>query len=97
MFKSKKELRNKIELLEGENSRLQQEIYSLQRNREINYDLYNMIKAILKQLRLDEIEIDEKTIKEVERLEIYVERSYMKIAKRIKLIDKSNIQKIDEF
>ena len=97
MFKSKKELRNKIELLEGENSRLQQEIYSLQRNREINYDLYNMIKAILKQLRLDEIEIDEKTIKEVERLEIYVERSYMKIAKRIKLIDKSIIQKIDEF
>lgn len=97
MFELRKNLKEKIEVLEIRNNKLQQEIYSLQRNREINYDLYNMVKAILKQLGLDEIEIDEKTIEEVKRLEIYVENSYMKFAKKIKLIDKQKIQKIDEF
>lgn len=95
--KEKKELVIKIENLKYENNKLQQEVYSLQRNREINYDLYNMVKAILKQLKLDEIEIDNDKLKEVERFELYVEDSYMKFAKRIKLIDKNKTLKVDEF
>lgn len=97
MFKSRKKLKEKIEVLEIKNNKLQQEIYSLQRNREINYDLYNMVKAILKTLGLNEVEIDNKIINEVKRLEIYTENSLLKNAQRIKLIDNSNIQKIDEF
>ena len=97
MFKSKKELMEEIEILKFKNNELQQNVYTLQRNREINYDLYNMAKAILKQLGLNEIEIDNDKIKEVERLELYIEDSYMKFAKRIKLIDKNKIPKIDEF
>ena len=56
-----------------------------------------MVKAILMQLGLGEIEIDNSKLKEVERLEIYVEDSYIKRAKRIKLIDKNKIQKMEEF
>lgn len=97
MLKTKKELIKEIEELKSKNNELQQNVYSLQRNREINYNLYNMVKAILKQLGLEEIEIDNDKLKEVERLEIYVEDSYMKFAKRIKLIDKSKIQKMDKF
>ena len=97
MLKSKKELKKEIEELKSKNNELQQNVYSLQRNREINYDLYNMTKAILKQLGLNEIEVDNNKLKEVERLELYVEDSYMKFAKRIKLIDKNKIPKINEF
>lgn len=97
MSKAKKKLIEEIEELKIKSNNLQQNVYSLQRNREINYDLYNMIKAILKQLQLNEIEIDNNKLKEVEQLELYVENSYMKFAKRIKLIDKNKILKIDEF
>ncbi len=97
MFRTKKSLENEIEALKIKNNELQQNVYSLQRNREINYDLYNMVKAILMQLGLGEIEIDNSKLKEVERLEIYVEDSYIKRAKRIKLIDKNKIQKMEEF
>lgn len=97
MFRTKKSLENEIEALKIKNNELQQNVYSLQRNREINYDLYNMVKAILMQLGLGEIEIDNSKLKEVERLEIYVEDSYIKYAKRIKLIDKNKIQKMEEF
>lgn len=97
MNKSKKKLIEEIEALKIKNNTLQQSVYTLQRNREINYGLYNMIKAILKQLGLDEFEINNSKLKEVEPLELYVENSYMKFAKRIKLINKNKIPKIDEF
>ena len=97
VYKTKKELRKEIEEQKTKNNDLQQTVYSLQRNREINYDLYNMVKAILKQLDLNEVEIDNKILKEADQLEIYVADSYMKFAKKIRLIDKRNIQKIDEF
>lgn len=56
-----------------------------------------MVKAILKQLGLNEIEIDNYNSEVVKQFEIYVEDSILKKAKRIKLIDKNNIVKIDEF
>lgn len=97
MFKTKKRMKEEIEKLNIENNGLQQTVYSLQRNREINYDLYNMVKAILIQLGLNEIEIETCKLKEVERLEIYVTDSLTKRAKIIKLVDKNQIVKIDEF
>ena len=46
-----------------------------------------MVKAIMKQLNLNEIEIERYKLKEVERMEIYVEDSFMKNAKIIRLVD----------
>ncbi len=84
MFKTADE---EIEKLKAENNELQQNVLSLQGNREINYGLYNMVKAIMKQLNLNEIEIERYKLKEVERMEIYVEDSFMKNAKIIRLVD----------
>lgn len=44
-------------------------------------------KAIIKQLNLNEIEIEMYKLREVERMEIYVENNYMKNAKIIRLVD----------
>ena len=87
MFKTKKKKKEEIEKLKAENNELQQNVLSLQGNREINYGLYNMVKAIMKQLNLNEIEIERYKLKEVERMEIYVEDSFMKNAKIIRLVD----------
>ena len=81
-----KELNKENDKLKQENGELQQRIYGLLRNREINKDLYNTIKAILVTMGKTEIEIENKTIKEVEDKEIYVTESYLKFAKIIKII-----------
>ena len=93
MRKSKKQLKEELSKLKEENNRVNQERLSLLKNREINYNLYNMVKAILMQLEKKEIEVDMSKIKEAENYELYVEDSYLKFAKRIKLIDNRKILK----
>ena len=94
---TKKKLKEKLELLEIKNNSLQQEVYTLQRNKEINLQLYNTIKAILKTIGTNEIEILDDTIEEVKNLELYTEKSFMKFATWIKLIDCNKKIKINEF
>lgn len=52
-----------------------------------------MLKAVLMQLGEKEIEIDVDKLKEARNYELYVEDSYLKYAKRIKLIDNRKILK----
>ena len=97
MFKSKreKELELKVERLEIKNSRLMRENEELMEKSEINIDLYNKLKAIMRTLGLREIEISDRTIEEVKGYEIYVEQSYMRFAETIKLIAPEQVINIE--
>ena len=88
MNKSKKQLMQELEEQKKTTAEINQERLSLLKNREINYNLYNMLKAVLMQLSTKEIEVDIDKLEEARNYELYVEDSYLKFAKRIKLIDK---------
>lgn len=92
MYKSKKQLIQEIEEQKKLTAEINQERLSLLKNREINYNLYNMLKAVLMQLGEKEIEVDIDKIEEARNYELYVEDSYLKFAKRIKLIDKRKLK-----
>lgn len=62
MFKTKKQLKEEIARLEKEKAEINQERLSLLKNREINYNLYNMLKAVLMQLPAKEIRLSTKGI-----------------------------------
>ena len=97
MYKSKKQLKQEIQNLKDEINSEKQEKFKILRNREINVEMYNFIKAILLKLGTKELEIDIDLIKEAERYNLYVEDSYLKYAKKIQLIDYKDTIKIDEF
>ena len=95
MYKSKKQLMQELEEQKKTTAKINQERLSLLKNREINYDLYNMLKAVLMQLTTKEIEVDINKLEEARNYELYVEDSYLKFAKRIKLIDKRKLKEGD--
>ena len=95
MNKSKKQLIQELEEQKKTIAKINQERLSLLKNREINYNLYNMLKAVLMQLPTKEIEVDTDKLEEVRNYELYVEDSYLKFAKRIKLIDKRKLKEGD--
>lgn len=97
MYKSKKQLKQEIQNLKEEINNEKQEKFKILRNRKINVEMYNFIKAILLKLGTKELEIDINLIKEAEKYNLYVEDSYLKYAKKIQLIDYKNTIKIDEF
>lgn len=88
--------------LHDENNELEEENRKLKRQLnqglynvevEINKDLENIVKAILYKFNNYEVEIDLDDIKTVEKGEIYIEESYMKFAKRVKLLFKEKLLK----
>ena len=95
MYKSKKQLMQELEEQKKTTAKINQERLSLLKNREINYNLYNMLKAVLMQLSTKEIEVDIDKLEEARNYELYVEDSYLKFAKRIKLIDKRKLKEGD--
>lgn len=95
MNKSKKQLIQELEEQKKTTAKINQERLSLLKNREINYNLYNMLKAVLMQLPTKEIEVDIDKLEEARNYELYVEDSYLKYAKRLKIIEPSNIVEID--
>ena len=95
MNKSKKQLMQELEEQKKTTTKINQERLSLLKNREINYNLYNMLKAVLMQLPTKEIEVDIDKLEEARNYELYVEDSYLKFAKRIKLIDKRKLKEGD--
>ena len=95
MFESKNQLKEEIENLKKEKNKINQERLNLLKNREINYNLYNMLKAVLMQLAAKEIEVDIDKLEEARNYELYVEDSYLKFAKRVKLIDKRKLKEGD--
>ena len=95
MNKSKKQLMQELEEQKKTTAKINQERLSLLKNREINYNLYNMLKAILIQLPIKEIEVDIDKLEEARNYELYVEDSYLKFGKRIKLIDKRKLKEGD--
>ena len=95
MYKTKKQLMQELEEQKKTTAKINQERLSLLKNREINYNLYNMLKAVLMQLPTKEIEVDTDKLEEVRNYELYVEDSYLKFAKRIKLIDKRKLKEGD--
>ena len=95
MYKSKKQLMQELEEQKKTTAKINQERLSLLKNREINYNLYNMLKAVLMQLPTKEIEVDIDKLEEARNYELYVEDSYLKYAKRLKIIEPSNIVEID--
>ena len=92
MNKSKKQLMQELEEQKKTTAKINQERLSLLKNREINYNLYNMLKAVLMQLPTKEIEVDIDKLEEARNYELYVEDSYLKFAKRVKLIDKRKLE-----
>ena len=97
MFRTKKKLKQKLEEQKKTTAKINQERLSLLKNREINYNLYNMLKAVLMQLAAKEIEVDIDKLEEARNYELYVEDSYLKFAKRIKLIDKRKLKEGDQY
>lgn len=95
MFKNKKKLMQELEEQKKTTAKINQERLSLLKNKEINYELYNMLKAVLMQLATKEIEVDIDKLEEARNYELYVEDSYLKFAKRIKLIDKRKLKEGD--
>ena len=95
MNKSKKQLMQELEEQKKTTTKINQERLSLLKNREINYNLYNMLKAVLMQLPTKEIEVDIDKLEEARNYELYVEDSYLKFAKRIKLVDKRKLKEGD--
>lgn len=86
MNKSKKKLMQELEEQKKTTAKINQERLSLLKNKEINYNLYNMLKAVLMQLPTKEIEVDIDKLEEARNYELYVEDSYLKYAKRLKII-----------
>lgn len=95
MFKAKKKLKQELEEQKRTTAKIIKEREVLLKNREINYDLYNMLKAVLMQLSTKEIEVDINKLEEARNYELYVEDSYLKFAKRVKLIDKRKLKEGD--
>lgn len=95
MYKNKKKLMQELEEQKKTTAKINQERLSLLKNKEINYELYNMLKAVLMQLSTKEIEVDINKLEEARNYELYVEDSYLKFAKRIKLIDKRKLKEGD--
>ena len=95
MYKGKKQLMQELEEQKKTTAKINQERLRLLKNREINYSLYNMLKAVLMQLSAKEIEVDIDKLEEARNYELYVEDSYLKFAKRIKLIDKRKLKEGD--
>ena len=95
MNKSKKQLMQELEEQKKTTAKINQERLSLLKHREINYNLYNMLKAVLMQLSAKEIEVDIDKLEEARNYELYVEDSYLKFAKRVKLIDKRKLKEGD--
>lgn len=95
MYKSKKQLIKALEEQKETTAKINQERLSLLKNREINYNLYNMLKAVLMQFSEKEIEVDTDKLEEARNYELYVEDSYLKFAKRLKLIDKRKLKEGD--
>ena len=95
MYKGKKQLMQELEEQKKTTAKINQERLSLLKNREINYNLYNMLKAVLMQLPTKEIEVDIDKLEEARNYELYVEDSYLKFAKRVKLIDKRKLKEGD--
>ena len=95
MFKAKKKLKQELEEQKRTTAKIIKEREVLLKNREINYDLYNMLKAVLMQLPTKEIEVDIDKLEEARNYELYVEDSYLKFAKRVKLIDKRKLKEGD--
>lgn len=56
-----------------------------------NEELYKLVKLILMQFGTKEIEVPIDDMRKIDRYELYIEESYMKYAKRIKLIDRKQI------
>lgn len=96
MFKSKKELKQEIANLKEELKKEKQDKFLILRNREINMEMYNFLKAITMKTPKEEIELSIDEIKKAKRYKLYVEDSYLKYAKKLKIIDPNNIVKIDE-
>lgn len=97
MYKTKKQLKQEIQKLKNELNNEKQEKIEILRNREINMEMYNFIKAILLTIRKEELEIDMNLVREAKKYNLYVQSSYFKDAKKIQLIDKYNVVKPDEF
>lgn len=97
MYKSKKQLKQEIQNLKEEINSEKQEKFIILRNREINTEMYNFIKAILLKLGTKELEIEIDLIKEAEKYNLYIQDSYLKYTKKLQLIDYKNTIKIDEF
>ena len=95
MYRTKKKLKQKLEEQKKTTAKINQERLSLLKNREINYNLYNMLKAVLMQLPTKEIEVDIDKLEEARNYELYVEDNYLKSSKRIKLIDKRKLKEGD--
>lgn len=95
MFKTKKKLKQELEEQKRITAKIIKEREVLLKNREINYNLYNMLKAVLMQLPTKEIEVDIDELEEARNYELYVENSYLKDAKIIKLIDKRKLKASD--
>lgn len=89
-------LHDKNNKLEEENRKLTRQLNQGLYNVEINKNLENIVKAILYKFKNYEVEIDLDDIKKVEKGEIYIEESYMKFAKRVKLLFKQNYLKESE-
>ena len=89
-YKTKKQLKKEIEDLKREKESINQERLSLLKNRVINEEMLNMIKAIILKSGLKEIEISEYLLNEAEPYNLYMEQSYMKDAKTLRLIDDRN-------
>ena len=98
MFKSKriKILEERNVELRIENNELWKINHRLNKNKEINMGILNMLKAILIRCANNELEIEIKTIQEAENHNIYIEEDILRNAKRIKLIKSENILKRDE-
>ena len=97
MFKTKKRLKEEISRLEKENKSINQERLSLLKNRTINYEMLNMLKAIVLKTGLKEIEISRYLLSDAEPYNLYIEQSYMKDAKTLRLIKDENIIKENLF
>jgi len=89
-----KEMEEELTQLKLQNIKLQGEIQKKDKTNfkycEITKELENLVKAIVFKFNNHQIEIDEDDIKKAERGEIYIEQSYMKFAKIVKIIFKEN-------
>lgn len=99
MFKSKKikKLEARIEELRKENSEIAQENYTLKRNKEVNTELLNILKAILYHSVDNQLEISPNSIKMAKRHHIYIDKAFLKDATRIRLLKCENEFKLSEF
>ncbi|MCI8362255.1 MAG: hypothetical protein HFJ41_03855 [Clostridia bacterium] len=92
--KTFEEIEQQIIEIRLENVRLQSKIDEKEKTnlqyREIVKEFENLVKAMLFKFNNYQIEIDKDDIRKAEKGEIYIEQSYMKFAKIVKLIFKEN-------